>query len=289
VRLDNSAAGEFRKCPLKYFEKRIAKFPGAEVLGIEPATARDDLDFGSRFHALRQQYYCRLAGKPVPPDIPLASVELEAEAQATWAAYLAHWLEEDFQLVEVEQTRVVPLFEYRREPGDEVYHRYPTRHELVVKMDAVIRNKYGMLQVNDLKTERRSSNNNTPEHWAAKPQISLYVYAARVLYPHCRVSDEVLMDFVKRSSPGKQKGPEFWRDTPRRSEQQIASDLRDLIWVADQIETCERTGYFPRFPDACKMSNWRCDFYDLHVNAQEARDAILAKKFQPATPYLDIL
>lgn len=266
MRLDNSAAGTFVFCPQKYLERYLHE--------LEPQRESDDLLFGSRLHALRQSYFLKLAsGKGLETE-PLLNPELEAEAQMTWAAYRAHWIKEDFRVVETERTRVVPL------PGG--------RHELVVKMDAVVRNKFGVLQVNDLKTERRTSNNNSPETWAARPQISGYVYAARILYPSEKVSDEVLMDFIKRASPGKQKGPEFWRDSPRRNPQQIAEDCAYFNWIGDQIEECQRSGYWPKFGENCKRGNFRCDYYPLHIQNDEARERLVERYFRPAEQYLQI-
>jgi len=276
MRIDNSAANAFRKCPLNYFEKYEAKFPGSELAGIERANeSADGRLFGSRMHELLHEYRARLAGKPLSVDFPpCQDAAIEAEAQIAFAAYQAAYPVEPFEVVEAEQTRVVPL------PGG--------KHELVVKLDALVRSKaHGCLQVLDTKTQARASANNDPEHWAARPQVALYLYATRILYPSEVVSDEIILDLVRRQSPKGQAGPEFHRDSPRRNATQVAEAIRDITWVADQIDGMRNTGYFPAFRDACKVGNWKCDYYNLH-NIEEARESLLKKHFKPAEPYLEV-
>jgi hypothetical protein len=276
MRIDNSMAKAWRKCPLEYYEKYIAKYTGSELVGIETArgntTARD---FGKRMHELLHEH--REPGiKPVFPEAPDAAIE--AEAQSTFAAYLAHYPVEPFTVVQAERTQVVPLFDSMKRE----------RHQLIVKLDTLVRNRQGELQVLDVKTQNRASNNNDAEHWAARPQVALYVYAARLLYPKEKVSDEVIIDLIRRQSDKGLVGPEFHREHPRRNALQIHEAVLDLIWVADRIEEMERSGFWPTNRDACKVGNWKCDYFDLHNFATEARADILRKSYKPAEPYLEL-
>lgn len=275
MRLDNSASKIFKECPLKFFERYEAKFPDSQAVGLELANeSADGRLFGSRMHELLHEYRAKLAGKPIAEFAPCASSAIESEAQICFAAYQAAYPVEPFEVIEAEQTRVVPL------PGG--------KHELVVKLDALVRSKaHGCLQVLDTKTQSRASSNNDPEHWAARPQVSLYLYAARILYPTEEVSDEIILDLIRRQSPKGQAGPEFHRDSPRRSEHQIDKAVRDICWVADQIESMRASGYYPAFEDACKMGNWKCSYYNLHV-IEGAREDLLKRYFKPAEPYLEV-
>ena len=271
MRIDNSQAQKFRKCP-KYVEERYhQKYPGSELVGIEPAIESDGRDFGKRMHQLLHEHRARLKGSPIKDFPPLANAKLEQECQSTLAAYLGHYPVEPWEVVEAERTQVVPL---------------SGGHELVVKLDAIVRNRHGVLQVLDTKTQARTSNNNDAEHWAARPQVALYIYAARFLWPKETVSDEIILDLVRRQSPTGLLGPEFHRDSPRRTPQQIEEAVRDIVWVADRIEEAQRTGFWTGFRDNCKIGNWKCDYFHLHNQPEAARDDLL-RKFRPAEPYLE--
>lgn len=300
MKIDHSAAKMWRKCPLSYYERYVAQYPGATVIGIEPASDRDNLSFGSRMHELLNIHRATLGGLPVPKiETPPAS-PIENEAQATLAAYIGHYPVEDFTIVELEQTREVELprfcegcFAQLQRQGHVYYcdnceqsHSNLTTHSLIVKLDALVRNRHGILQVLDTKTEGRQSKSNDPEHWAMRPQVSLYVWAARQLYPKEKVSDEVIIDIIRRQSDKGQVGAEFRRDTPRRSDVQIQGDLMDMLWVADQIEDCDRTGIWPAFRDNCKIGSFKCDYYRLHVGPRS--DDILQHDYKPAEAYLQI-
>jgi hypothetical protein len=243
-------------------------------VGIESKfEARDALNFGSRVHQLLHEHRARLAGKPIASFAPCAE-PLESEAQAAYAGYLAEYPREPFEVVEAEQTRVVPL------PGG--------RHELVVKLDALVRNRYGTLQVLDTKTEGRSANSNDPESWAAKPQVALYVWAARQLYPREDVSGEIILDVIRRQSPKGVERASFRRDSPRRSDAQIADAVREITDTADRIEARRAAGgWYPGNRDNCKRGWQRCEYYNLHV-FDEAREVVLARDYKAAEPYLEV-
>jgi hypothetical protein len=290
MRIDNSQANTFRKCPLKEREKYHERYPGSELVGIEPAVESTDLQFGARMHQLLHEHRARLKGVPIKEFPPLVDDKLEKECQSTYAAYLAHYPVEPWEVVEAEKTYVVPLWRPHEEEvawsmGLEGQQVGP-KHELVVKLDAIVRNQHGILQVMETKNQRRSSQNNDAEHWAARPQVALYIYAARHLWPKEKISDEIILDLIRRQSPTGLLGPEFHRDSPRRSPCQIEEAVRDIVWVADRIEEAERTGFWPGFRDNCKIGNWKCDYYSLH-NSPDAARADLLRKFRPAEPYLE--
>jgi hypothetical protein len=308
LRLDNSAAAKWRSCPKEYEERYVQIYPGSDQIGIEAIHETDARDFGKRMHALLHEHRAVLRGTPLPKPFPTAHNQaVEREAQATFAAYLAHYPVEPFEIFETEKVQVVPLPDWcpkclsrdtqmdaaRRNEGvawlvcvDCGVTFKGGRHELVVKLDAIVRNRWGELQVLDTKTQSRKSNNNDAEHWAARPQPALYIYAARILYPKEKVSDEIILDLVRRQSPTGLLGPEFHRDTPRRTPRQIDEAVADIVWVADRIEESQKSAFWPCFRDNCKKGNWRCDYFFLHNQPEEARVDLL-RKFKPAEPYLE--
>src|SRR5277367_5022128 len=107
MEIDNSAANEFRACPLMYFEGRLAQKTGLEprIQGNEVTS----LDIGTRVHELFECHYKAMAGYdggayPVPEN-----ELLEVEAQMIFEAYKAKYPVEDFDLVDVERTFKVQL------------------------------------------------------------------------------------------------------------------------------------------------------------------------------------
>ena len=52
--IDNSAANEFRTCPLMYFEKRVAEGTGLELKPVGNEVT--PLDLGSRIHELLEEH-----------------------------------------------------------------------------------------------------------------------------------------------------------------------------------------------------------------------------------------
>jgi hypothetical protein len=302
VKLDNSAAAKWRSCPKEYEERYVQIYPGSELVGIEAIHETDHREFGHRMHQLLHEHRAALRGTPLAkPFATSHNQAVEREAQATFAAYLAHYPVEPFEVFETEKVQVVPLYhtccgercEAVPKPAIgkpfEVCRRcrreFPA-HELVVKLDAIVRNRWGELQVLDTKTQSRKSNNNDAEHWAARPQPALYIYAARILYPKEKVSDEIILDLVRRQSPTGLLGPEFHRDTPRRPPRQIDEAVADIVWVADRIEESQKSAFWPCFRDNCKKGNWKCDYFQLHNSPDAARDDLL-RKFRPAEPYLE--
>jgi hypothetical protein len=116
VRIDNSAAKLFLECPLKYFERYEQNLELA-------SRDTEGLDFGTRWHALQAERnlgreFCSHCGAGLGAHrregeglcehcMPLSDARLEAEAQATFAAYLQHYGPEVREVVDVERTLVV--------------------------------------------------------------------------------------------------------------------------------------------------------------------------------------
>jgi hypothetical protein len=284
MRIDNSAAKMFLACPLMYKERY------EENLEL---TARDTegLDFGTRWHTLQAG---RHSLAPLPNHaIPLPDARLEAECQATFAAYLQHYGPEVREVVDVERTLVVPL---KTQPcsgpgGTEEDRKRCTRchgtgievvHELAFKIDLLLREPEG-LAILDYKTEKRSSQYNTPESWAARSQVGLYQWAAARHYNEA--VSALYLDVTTRGSPKGQEGPAFRRDRLIRTREQQEMAVANIIWVADQIEAMRLSGFWPSNTERCRDGWRRCDYFQLHVIGRT--DGNL-KLYQPAKPYLDL-
>src|SRR6266581_155483 len=96
--IDNSAANEFRTCPLLYFENRLAEGTGLE---LKPRLGEvTPLDLGSRIHELLEEWYKGMLVLPGYPPSP--NEALENEAQMIMAAYRAKYPVENFEIVDVE-------------------------------------------------------------------------------------------------------------------------------------------------------------------------------------------
>src|SRR6266849_3543179 len=105
--IDNSAANEFRTCPLLYYENREAEGTGLE---LKPKLGEvTPLDLGSRLHELQEEYYQELKGTPIVPYPESPNAPLELEAQMIMAAYKAKYPMENFEIVDVERTFRVEL------------------------------------------------------------------------------------------------------------------------------------------------------------------------------------
>lgn len=294
IRIDNSGANAWRKCPASYFEKHEK---GIERNWEDPTA----LDFGKRVHQLLEEHYLDLAGRPRAPYPEHANDAVELEAQALIAAYRNQYPVEDFEVVDVERVFEIPLcggcdHGLKLEFILVMDGRWglfqcpscgkPARHTYRGKMDAVVRDREsGQLEILEHKTQSRSSLRNHPEAWAARSQASLYIWAGEQIYGE--PFRDILLNVLKRQSPKGQIGPEFPpRQRLQRTEEQKAEAVRDIVWVADQIEQCQRTGVWPKFTESCKDGNFSCDFYQPHTYGWS--DELLHAKFKPAEKYLDM-
>lgn len=221
-----------------------------------------------------EEHFKTEGGIPFVQSQP-APEPVESEAQTTFAAYIAHYPIEPFVVVAVEQS-----FKLR------IPH---TPHYYIGKVDGVIRYVEppfdGSLAVFEHKTESRSSYKNIPQAWAARSQVSLYMWAIEQLYQERPA--HILLDVLRRASPKGQEPPTFRRDILERTEAQSEEALADIAYVADQIEALEKSGQkrWPWSTDHCMEGNWACDYYDLHVYGDSPE--LIAIKYKPAKEYLE--
>lgn len=145
----------------------------------------------------------------------------------------------------------------------------------------------GQLALLEHKTEKRNALKNLPKAWAAKSQVSLYMWAAQKLYDEPFA--HIILDVIRRQSPKGQEPASFYRDTLERTEEQQVDALRDLVWVADQIEMLEYerpNEHWPRTTDQCCVGSWECDYAPLHVGTESPE--LIQIHFKPAEEYLSL-
>lgn len=298
MRIDNSRAKAFFRCPAEYQERY--------EFNIEPQN-RDNFAFGSRWAELQEEKYRRLLGENFTAP-PCDNEAIENEAQTMLARYNAHYPTEPFDVVAVEKFFELPLPRTHcwecgstdlteklgliRSVLCKDCHRVNVIHTYVGEMDAIVRDKEtGLLQLFETKSERRGSKANTPEAWAAKSQVGLYLWTAEQIYNE--PFKNVILNVCTRQSPAGREQASFRRDMLQRSLEEKQAAIENIIYIADQIEAMEQNygteRLFPQNRNACvnEMTGWRCDYYDLHVIARGGRDENLVQiKFQPAEEYL---
>jgi len=267
--IDNSKANAFRRCPYFYFEKYVKNIEPKPYPG-EDYTA---LQFGSRMHELLEEY---AKGVLIYPESPIAA--LEVEAQVMMAAYKAQYPAEEWDIEDVERTLLVQL------PSSE--HVYAFKIDLVVRSHATRK-----LSIIDHKTQERSSKSNLPQKWASRDQGTLYIWGASVYYKE--KIENFIVNILVRQSPAGQKPPSFpERQKLERTEKQIELALRDITYIADQIDDCfNRYGYEEPWPaNREECYTWgQCDYYALHTYGDTDETAeIREHKYQKREEYLQI-
>lgn len=301
--LDNSAASAFRECPFKYFETYLA-----QGTGLEPKPKLGEvtpLDLGSRIHELLEEYYQELKDTPIPPYPESPNAALEMEAQLIMSAYRAKYPVENFEIVDVERTFKVALPElcphcYSKNTelgvGGEIFaacldcacHFNQRRHIYTGKIDITFRDE-PKLSIMDHKSERRRSNSNHPKKWAARDQASLYLWAASKIYPREEIGN-FYVNVLKRPSDKMQEGPIFPdRQRLERTPEQIEIAVRDLVFIADEIERYKaifKDGLWPANREECSSGYGECSFYLPHTFGWS--EAILQEKFQVKKEYLKL-
>lgn len=299
--IDNSAANEFRTCPLKYYEVRVAQ----DGKGLEPKPKPGEytpLELGSREHELMEEYYNELKGSPIAPYPIHENEALENEAQWIATSYRAKYPAEEFEIVDVERSFKVELpmlcqscyqpayqkddFWYCYNCIDPFQNKGGTRHIYTGKIDVVLRNANGELGIMDHKTEKRRSQSNAPKKWAAKDQASLYIWAASHIYQE--PIKFFLVNVLKRPSEKLEEGPTFpERQSLERTEEQIKIAVRDLVFIADDIERYKKTfkgSLWPSNREACVQGWGECEFYQPHTYGWS--EEMIKYKFQPKSEYL---
>jgi hypothetical protein len=197
---------------------------------------------------------------------------LEAEAQIMLAGYRTHYPVEDFKVIDVENNFRVQL------PG--------THHFYLGKIDLTLEAKRGILDIMDHKTQELTSKSNTPEKWAARDQASLYLWAASQIYPEYKIGNFIVNILIRQSEKGL-RSPMFPdRQRLERTEQQLETAVRNIIYVADQIEECRIKFKGKEWPSNKEMCvTWgKCQFYQPHTYGWS--EEIRKYKYQEKTPYL---
>lgn len=166
------------------------------------------------------------------------------------------------------------------------HHVYAFKIDLVVRSHATKK-----LSIIDHKTQDRTSKSNLPQKWAARDQATLYIWGARQYYKE--EIENFIVDIIVRQSPAGQKPPSFpERQKLERTERQIELAIRDIIYVADKIEECDRlyglNEPWPANREECYT--WgQCDYYSLHTFGDTEQTAeIREHKYQKREEYLQI-
>lgn len=267
ILIDNSAANAFRTCPWLYKEQYLTEGTGLQHKPY-PGEDYNSLQFGTRMHELEEEHYKKVQ------LYDSSSIEaLEIEAQLVMEAYKAHYPEEAFTVVDVENTFRVPL------PNS--HHFYVGKLDLVIKPDPDV----NLVDIMDHKTQQRSSKNNSPVKWAMRDQATLYLWAAAQLYPQFKIGN-FWVNILIRPSEKMVKGPSFDRQKLERTPWQIETAVRDITMVADQIEAFKAKygdGIWPANRENCYT--WgQCEFYQPHLYGWS--ESIREEKYEPKTPYL---
>lgn len=193
------------------------------------------------------------------------------------AGYRAHYPVESFNVVAVEQVFKCPI--------------NGSGHVYTGKFDGVVRDKgTGRLLLLEHKSEKRGSDKNSPEAWAARTQVSLYMWAAQQLYHE--PFDSIILDVLTRQSDKGEKPVTFRRDILQRTPEQQLSAIDDILYIAERIERMEQeflgasSGQWPRNTDQCYNGKWACDYADLHIGGYSPE--LVQIKYAPAKEYLTL-
>jgi hypothetical protein len=278
VEIDNSAANCWRDCPLKYYESYVRKHKSdSKTKGIQsianPTTdTYSPLSFGTRWHELMEE---RNKKKELYEASPIE--KLEQEAQRCLQGYEKHWgPEEDIKVIDVERLCRVPLPD--------------SPHTYIFKADLLFERPDGTLKLRDYKSQKRGSSSNDPKKWAADDQGTLYLWGVREYYKKQVAGMEI--DICVRPSPAGLLPPTFPdRYELERTNDQIAIAVRDIIYVADQIEAMHKKygdDLWPANRKNCFGGSQfgQCEFYLPHTYGWS--DEILEQRFEPKSDYLGL-
>lgn len=286
----------------------------AEGTGLELKPKDNEvtpLDLGSRIHEMLEEYYQELGLFKVPikayPESPNAALEIEA--QMIMAAYKAKYPQEAFEIVDVERTFKVQLPSlcpqcYQLGGVDsydemlkmqwmycpECHCSYiGNRHIYTGKIDVTFREN-GKLNIMDHKTQKPTAASNHPKKWAARDQASLYLWAASKIY-----NEEIGNFYVNILQRAKEKkvmeGPVFpERQRLERTKEQIEIAVRDIVFIADEIERYKEifgNNLWPSNREECTKGSWGdCEFYLPHTFGWDP--LIREQKYQAKQPYLNL-
>jgi hypothetical protein len=253
-----------------YYESHLRNGIGIERKPFADKEGYSPLQFGSRGHELMEERYKAMQGQAREPYPPSPIELLELEAMMVMAGYENHYAFEHLDIVDVERTVCVPL---------------NADHNFIGKMDLVVRQENGTLDIIDHKFQTRSAKSNLPQKWAARDQATLYLWALGQLYD--APIGNFYVNAVTRPSEKGMIPPTFpERQKLERTQEQIRLAVRDMIWVADQIS--EMKAKFGDEPWPASRENCftysQCEFYQIHTFGVDEGTIKIA--YQPKTPYL---
>lgn len=242
ARLSNSAFVAFNKCPTLFQEQFINGYQKEQSY----------LQFGHRWHQYLQAHYDSLSARGLGsiPPAPDLDPQIELEVQSMFEAYKAFYPTEPFEVLETERYFEIPF-------GPDNKHTY------IGRIDARVRNKETRkVQIFETKSEKRGGKRNLPKAWVARTQATLYLWAAEKIFNES--VDSIILNVCTKGSEKGLVGPSFRRDTLQRTPQQVEQAIRDLTWVADQIDSLDPNQPFPRDTNQCVSElGWECDYYLL--------------------------
>jgi hypothetical protein len=269
MKIDNSRANKFRTCPPLYFESYVRNG------GLEPKRVETEgyspIELGARGHELLEEWY---KGTSLYPPSP--NDALEREAQWIVQLYKVKYPKEEFQIMDIERVFEIPL------PN--------STHIYTGKIDLVGFNAKEDFTnfIIDHKFQSRAAKTNHPMKWAARDQASLYLWAAEQIYG-VKPSNFFVNILVRPSEKGLVPPTFPERQKLERTQEQIDTAVRDITFIADQIEAMEDRwpkGDWPSNREECYT--WGpCDFYQPHTYGWS--NEILENKFQKRKEYLKAL
>lgn len=306
--IDNSMASAFRSCPLLCWETYFANGTGLEQKSnLNEVTP---LALGSRIHELLEEHYSELKGVPILPYLESPNIALETEAQLIISAYKAKYPVETFLVEDVERTFKVALPElcpacYGKNTEwiaeDYVVRGYfkckdcakgftPRAHIYTGKIDVTFRDE-GKLNIMDHKSQKATAASNHPKKWAARDQASLYLWAASRIYPNEEIGNFYVNILQRPKEKKVMEGPVFpERQRLERTSEQIEIAVRDIVFIADEIERYKSlfgNNLWPSNREECTKGTWGdCAFYLPHTFGWS--EAILQEKFQVKKEYLKL-
>jgi len=295
MQIDNSIAAQFRECPWKFYENNLRNDTGIEPIPPE-GEGYSPLEFGARMHERLEEYYSN--ERLYPPHV---NEILETESELMLQAYKARYPNEQLDIVDVERTFKVALPYhcpqcYNIPKGVALWCEYCgygaafPQHVLIGKIDLVVRNAEGKLDIWDHKTEKRGAKSNLPQKWGARDQASLYLGAAERLYPKEEIGNFYVNILTRQSEKG-QIGPSFppERQKLERNVRAIEIAVRDIVLVADEIERYKKIfkdGEWPANREKCY--DWTyCPYYQIHRYGEDP-SLIIEHKFRPKQEYLKL-
>jgi PD-(D/E)XK nuclease superfamily protein len=298
--IDNSQANAFRTCPLLWYEQYAAQGTGLELKPRIGEVA--PMDLGSRVHELLEEYYTAMKFGAIEDHgyPPSPNEALENEAQIIFSAYRAKYPVEEFEIVDVERTFKVELPRFCKlcytclpygadycVNGECLAPCFFRPHIYTGKIDLTFRQD--KLNIMDHKTENRRGQRNMPKKWAARDQATLYLWAASRIYPLEEIG-QFYVNILKRPSEKLQEGPLFPdRQRLERTPEQLEIAVRDIVFIADEIERYKATfkdGLWPANREACSSGWSECDFYMPHTYGWS--EEMRKQKYQAKSEYLKL-